>query len=127
MVNQIKNALAMHKSVLESSWTDTCSVFENEYVFDQLSKTKQKTEVEKLSDIPCKLSYKSVSSADAGILVSTATKKAELFIGSDVEIKPGSKIVVKRENTAIEFSRTGDADILYSHRRYAVEMFKGYL
>lgn len=127
MVNQIKNALSMHKEVLESSWTDTCTVYEQEYSFDPVTKTKVKQEVTKLIDIPCKLSYKSAKSSLVGESVNTATKQAELLIGAEVEIQPGSKIVIIREGVEIEFSRSGEPDIHFSHRRYALEKFKGYL
>lgn len=128
MVDEIRNALDKHKQILESSRADTCDVYEQVYVFDPVTKTKKKTEVKVLSDIPCKLSYKNnVTSAKPDDLVSSSSKQVELFTSANVYIKAGSKIVVFRDSAEIEFSRSSEPDTHFSHKRYALEKFKGYL
>lgn len=116
------------KSALEQTYhTMVCSVVEYQEITDETTKITRHGEVTVLKDQPCKLSYEKL---DAVIQSDTAAAKAQgttLFIAPEIEIKPGSKVVVTNDaGVTTAYKASGEAAIYVSHKEIPLELFDGW-
>lgn len=115
MVNQRK--------ALELLWTDTCSII------GKAKTTDPKTKVTSFSDTPltevvkCKLSFSSYPPAGEGN-VATVTQTVKLFLGNEVEVPPGAKIVVTRGGKSTTYCRAGEPAVFHVHQEVPLEFWK---
>lgn len=118
MVNVVRNAI-------ESLYKGTCTVYEYQSVKDPITKITKKQPVAVLTDQPCKLSIKNVTSAKVDD-VATISQAVTLFISPDVTIVPGSKISVTQNGVTTEYQQSGQPGRYSNHQEIALELFKGW-
>lgn len=115
------------KTALEFLWKDRCSIFHQVEVTDPSTHLTGFDEQPLLENQPCKLSFENLSSTngDETPIVAQAVK---LFIGLDVVIPAGCKIVVTRPNNEREFTfaKSGEAGIFSNHQEINLVLFKEY-
>ena len=110
---------------LKILWKDTFSVIEYQQVKKPNGSTGF-TEVMVLDGEPCKLSFsnlREVNQNDANAVIVQSTK---LFFENRIEVKSGSKIIVKREGRTFEFSQSGEPGIFFSHTEITLVPWKGW-
>ncbi|NLY47187.1 MAG: ABC transporter ATP-binding protein, partial [Tissierella sp.] len=71
-------------------------------------------------DIPCKVSKKTISPV-SGEVANAIKYEPVLFINPDVEIKPGSKIVVIQYGTTREYKRSGEPFVYETHQEIVLQ------
>ena len=113
------------RKALESMYKDTCSVFEKQKVKNPITYVTEFKEVEVHKDVKCRISFSSITSTGKGD-VAIITQVTKLFIAPEVEVKPGSKIVVTHEGVTTAYSRSGVPAIHSNHQEVVLELFKGY-
>lgn len=115
MVNQ--------RRALELLWTDTCSIL------GKVKTTDPKTKVTSFSDAPlaegvrCRLSFSSYPPAGEGN-VATVTQTVKLFLGNEVEVPAGAKIVVARNGRTTTYCRAGEPAVFHVHQEVPLELWK---
>lgn len=114
-----------YRARLEEFYTDTCTVIEKQKIKTPSKQTRFE-DVTVLSDLKCRLSTSSISSASGGD-VSSLAKEIKLFVSPEIDIKPGSKVIVKRileDGITIEetYNCSGYAGAYQTHREYQLEI-----
>lgn len=117
----------MFRKAVESLYKDKFSVFEYEKVKDEITKQTELKEVEVLSDMPCRLVYKSIAPTTLMEGANSISQSTEIICSPDIEIKDSSKIVVtKATGQRIEYKRSGEPSYYSTHQQIMLELFKGW-
>lgn len=114
-----------HRKALERLWKDRCSVFVQTEETDPSTKLTDFKETPLFEDQPCKLSFSTLS-ATSGDELPAVAQAVKLFLSPEVDIPPGSKIVVKRSDREFIFSRSGEPGIFSDHQEILLTKFKGW-
>jgi len=70
-----------------------------------------------LVNIPCKLSFSTLNINNQNETESQLAQITKLFLDNEIEIKPGSKLTVKRNNLSYGvFQRSGLPGVFSSHQ-----------
>ncbi len=119
MVNKYKHAL-------ESLWDGACDIYVRETIVNPENGRNETDEKALYTQLPCRLSYKSISSTNEESEAAAVQQVVKLFIAKDIEIPSGSKIVVKQEGRAGTYTKSGDPAVYRFHQEVVLEHFKEY-
>lgn len=113
-----------YQDALRKLWCGLCDVFIRETVRNTSNGRDEPTEVQKLRNEPCRLSFSSISSTtekdDAALIQQTV----KLFIAREVEIPPGAKIVVTQNGVTRTFVRSGEPAFYSTHQEIMLAPFE---
>ena len=116
----------MPKGVLETLYQGRADVFEYRPKKNPKTKITEHQEEKVLSQIPCRVSFKRLSTAEKSNYVPTAQIEVKLFLSNHFIIKPGSKIVVTQHGIEYTYRASGIPAVYSSHQEIILEEFKGY-
>ncbi len=119
-----ENPLVIARSAIESTYFGECDVVEYRKVKDPTTKITSNKEVRVLEGIPCRLSFSEKKAAERSETVTGISGGAKLFISPDIEIKTGSKIVVRQDNMVREFCASGVPAVYPTHCEIELELFE---
>lgn len=109
---------------IEKMYKDLCDVIEHQEVTDPVTKKTGFKEVSVITNQPCKLSFGSFPSTTGGGTAEMA-QSVKLFISPDINIKPGSKIVVTQpEHEPVEYSNSGMPAMFTNHQEIELKLFE---
>jgi hypothetical protein len=109
---------------IEKIYFDTCNIYEYLPYKDPVTKqTKHKRDIVH-ENIPCKLSFKTITSTTIDDGVGKIGQAAKLSINPDIVIKAGSKIVVTRDNKVLAFKNSGQPALHRNHQEIVLELFE---
>lgn len=77
-------------------------------------------------DVPCKLSYNSVSSSEKSANATSISSNVVLFINPDIKIQAGSKIRVTQNKRVTLYSYSGEVAMFSTHQQLALELENEY-
>lgn len=109
---------------IQRLWTGKCNVIVRQ---GQLNKDNGRTEFIELTvyeNVPCRLSFKSVTAANEVANATVATNVVKLFLGKDVPVPVGSKLVVTQNDVVGEYVGSGQAAVYSEHQEVVLERFK---
>lgn len=117
-----------HKKLIEQTFIHTCDIYEFAPQFDEKTKRTITKEILKYENISCKLSQ-SVSETGLDKTVSQdeynkISRHIKLFIGTDIDIKAGSKIIVNYNNVVEIFKNASVPAVYQTHQEIVLESFK---
>lgn len=118
--------MSAYRAALESMYTGLCTITEWQDVKDPVTQITSKKEVDVLINQPCRLSYKTVTPTTQTDSPATVKQTAKLFIAPEIDVKPGSKIVVTQNGRTSEYNRSGEPAIYNHHQEIMLELFKGF-
>lgn len=125
MLQKTKMVKKMKKS-LELLYDGICKVVE----YKKVKKSNGATVFEEVvifEDIPCRLSFKAITSANQTDSNASDLKQvATLFINPNIVIKPGSKIIVIQNNKTTEYKHSGEPALYDTHQEIILELFDGW-
>ena len=120
----IRSIMQKTKEAIESMYQDTCNIIEWQPVTDPETKKTTFHEVTVYENKPCKVSFGSVSPSTSGE-AAEQIQTVKLFISCDINIKPGSKIVVTREGyEPVAYSNSGKPSTFTNHQEIALKLFE---
>lgn len=123
MLSQIK--VVNTRKAIESLYTGRCSITEYKKIKKQNGSTGfQETMV--IEHHPCRISFKTVTSAKEGATGSTITQVIKLFIAPEIAVKTGSKITVTQNGTTTEYKSSGKPAMYETHQEIILELFDGW-
>lgn len=114
---------AMQRKAIESLYVGVCNVIEHQSVKNPITQIMEDKEVTVLVDQPCKLSFERVTSANQTSAAAIVTQYTKLIIAPEIEIKPGSKIIVTQRGRVETYTRSGQPAFFTSHQEIQLELF----
>lgn len=118
--------VSARRKAIQSLYRGVCTVKTWESVTDPITKIKTSKEVIKFEDEPCKLSYEKQTSATNTVGPAILSQTTKLSLAPELEVPPGSKIVVTQDGVTTEFTRSGKPAVHMDHQHITLELFKGY-
>ena len=115
----------MVRAAIERLYKGKCTIAEFQPVKDPVTKVTSKQEVNVLTDQPCRLSFKNISSTSAGD-AATVNQIVTLFIAPEIVIKAGSKITVTQNGVTTAYTRSGQPAVYSNHQEVILQLFKGW-
>lgn len=113
------------RKAIEKTFIGSCSIWEtNKTTRPNGSTGFEPQEVE--SNIPCRVSFKTINESQGSQNASRVTTEVKLFINPDLIIKEGSKIIVTQNGRINEYGRSGEPAVYFSHQEIILESFKGW-
>ena len=125
IINAIRQAQAMHRTVIEQTYTSTCTVTEQQKVKKPNGSTGFE-EVKVLEEQQCLMIYKTVSAASVPEPAASINQGTVLLIAPEVHVKPGSKITVSQNGVTADYTRSGIPAVFATHQEINLESFIGY-
>ncbi len=114
---------ALYAGAIKSLWVDRCTVKTMQDEENANSRTVQTKNV-LFENEACRLSHKSVTVTDESSHAARTVQGTVLFLDSDMEIPPGSTIIVTHEGVTREYRQSG-APARYSvHQEIPLELRK---
>lgn len=118
-----ENPLVTARTAIESTYFGRCDVIElaEEKGASRITSHKENVVLE---NIPCRLSF---SEKKAAVITETAAELSggvKLFVAPEVDIKCGSKIVVRQDGMTREFRASGVPAVYPTHCEIMLELFE---
>lgn len=114
-------AMAMARKAIESTYNGLCTISEYmPYRDPETEELKSKLEIVH-EDKPCKLSKKTISSSSGTYIASSIKYAPLLFIAPEIEVKPGSKILIKQHGVEREFEQSGEPFVYETHQEIILQ------
>ena len=113
--------VSTYQKALQKLWDGLCDVYIRETEVNKANGRDEPVWRQTLHGQPCRLSFSSVSATtarDEAVLVQQVVK---LFISKEVEIPPGSKIVVTQEGRTGTYVNTGEPAVYHYHQEITLE------
>lgn len=127
VVNKLTAAEKAARKAIESTYKGVCTILEHRDVRDEKTKiTRKNEEVPVVENQPCKLSFEKLNAVVQTEAAAALTQGIKLFIAPEIEIKPGSKIIVEQNGVTTEYSASGKPAVYFSHSEYILELFEGW-
>jgi hypothetical protein len=123
----VRQAVDIHRQMIETTYAGKCCIYEKRGITDPITKITKQGELLIFSDIPCRLSYQSVSSATPGDGAYKAVQTIKLFLSPEVTINPGSKIVVLQDGLTAAYRQSGIPAHYGSHQEVILEGWDGWV
>ena len=113
----------IHRKAIEKTYTDTCTVTEKEK-YTRRNKTTAFREKTVCSDVPCRLSFKTVNTSSGTGTVTKIGQIVTLFLSPDIDIKAGSEITVTHDGATTKYKRSGFPAVYKTHQEIPLELFE---
>lgn len=114
------------RKAIQSLYRGTCTVKTCESVKDPITKITTQKEVTKFENEPCKLSYEKHTTASSTGGPAIISQTIKLSLAPELEVPPGSKIIVTQDGVTNEFTRSSKPDVHMDHQHITLELFGGY-
>lgn len=111
------------RAAVEGLYDGVCDVVEYGEVFNKGSGITRMKEAVVYENVPCRLSFErgqTVRQTEGGAQVG---QQGKLFIAPEINIKSGSKIIVKQCGRAAEYGFSGTAAVYPTHQEILVSPF----
>ena len=121
-----KTEMVKARKALETLYQGKCTITEHQK-FKKENKSTGFQDVVVLEDIPCRLSFKTVTNTnqtDTG--ASTVVQIVKIFLAPDINVKPGSKLTVTQNGVTAEYKSSGEPAMYNTHQEITLELFKGW-
>lgn len=122
----IKQAQSLARKAQEETYDGRCTVVEHRKVKDTDTKITAEIDVTVFEDIPCRLSYSSVSVVDQTDTAAKTAQVTKLFLSPDVAIKPGAKITVIQSGITRDYEASGVPAVYPTHQEIVLKLSERY-
>lgn len=124
MLSKIKMVKA--REAIESLYDGKCTITEHKKVKKE-NKSTGFQDVVVLEDVPCRLSFKTISSTNQTDTVASAVVQiTKVFLAPEIQVKPGSKLTITQNGVTTEYKNSGEPAFYSTHQEIILELFKGW-
>ena len=113
-----------YRAAIERLYTGVMDVIERRAVKDETTKLTSFEEVTVLENEPCRLSFSSSGVNEEVSGAYNVTQEIKVFCAPELDIKPGSKLVITQNNVTNSYVHTGKSAVYSNHREIVLELFK---
>lgn len=110
------------RKAIESTYTGTCTIIEHQKILNA-DKSTGFQDVPVLTGQRCRVSFSTVKSVNQSDGSATAIQVVKLFIAPEIQVKPGSKLIVTQDGVTTEYKQSGQAAPHGSHQEIVLELF----
>lgn len=114
------------EAALQTLWDGLCTVTVRRMVINKQNGRNEPQEVVTVEDAPCRLSYKTVSTAGEQDHAATAQQTVKLLLSNEWDVPPGSKITVTQHGNTVEFAWSGLPARYSHHQEILLQPFRGW-
>lgn len=115
------------RKAIESTYQDTCTIFERRDVRDDKTGiTRKNGEFTVFENQPCKLSFEKLAAVVQTETVAAVAQGIKLFMAPEINVCPGSKVVVEHAGVKTEYSASGKPAVYPTHSETMLELFRGW-
>lgn len=118
-----KNSMVKYRKDIEATYTGKCIITEHQKVKKANGSTGFSDAIV-YSNVPCRLSFSTVSSANQNDSINSLVQTVRLFISPDISIKPGSKITVTQDGVTADYTNSGMPAHYATHQEIVLDVFK---
>lgn len=115
-----KNTVLRTRKAIEMSYDFRADIFEKKKVV--VSSETNFEEVMVQSDVCCRLSYSNISSNSENEADSDVTQVIKLFMAPEINVKPGSKILVKGVGGVVAYKSSGRPAVYPTHQEILLDL-----
>lgn len=126
IADAIKQAQSLARKAQEETYDGRCTVVGHRKVKDPDTKITAEIDVTVFEDIPCRLSYSSVSAVDQTDTAAKTVQVTKLFLSPDVAIKPGAKITVIQSGITRDYEASGVPAVYPTHQEIVLKLSERY-
>lgn len=126
MVMKYRNTFQNSGDALKKLWDGRCDVYVKEMTVNPANGRDEPTEVPKFKNEPCRISFSSVSSTSENNNAELVQQTTKLFIAKEVEIPPGSKLIITQKGKTEAYQRSGKPAVYSCHQEITIELFEGW-
>lgn len=114
------------RKAIESQYDGKCNIIEHKEKLKENSNITHFVEEVVKEDQPCKISFEEVyvnteTDTDAKVIT-----KIKLFIAPEINIRPGSKIIVTQRGRTTEYKNSGEPAVYDTHQEIMLVKAKGW-
>jgi len=113
------------RKALEKLWKGICTIVIRQETQNPTNKRIEFNEVPVYENQPCKLSFETITTTENNN-TALVTQGAKLFIAPEVDIPPGSKIIVTQNGKTAEYEKSGEPAFYSNHQEIRLVLFKGW-
>lgn len=114
------------RMAIERLYTGVCTVVEYGSFRDGDSKITRQEEQIVLAKQPCRLSFEKTAAAVQTETAAALGQGAKLFLAPEVEVKPGSKIVVEQAGRIFAYAASGQPAVYETHQEVVLSLWRGW-
>ena len=121
-----KTEMVKARKAVESLYDGKCTITEHQKIKKE-NKSTGFQDVVVLEDIPCRVSFKTISNTsqtDTG--ASAVVQVAKVFLAPEIQVKPGSKLTITQKGVTTEYKSSGKPAFYSTHQEIVLELFKGW-
>lgn len=113
-----------YQKAIRKLWDGLCDVYVRETQVNPASGRDEPVPVLLHQNVPCRLSYHLIAETKEDSGAEKIQQTTKLFLAKDVEIPPGSKLVVTQEGKTEAYSRTGQPAVYSHHQEIMLKLFE---
>jgi len=114
----------MVSKALQLLWKGTCNIVVREGHKNPTNKRTEFNEMILYENEPCKLSFESLKTNNENNNAAEILQATKLFISNQVQVPPGSKIVVTQNDVTESYEQSGKPAIYTNHQEVMLKLFK---
>ncbi len=114
------------RRAIERLYTGVCTVIEYGSFRDEASKITSQKERVVLANQPCRLSFEKTAPAAQGEQAAAVSQGVKLVLAPEVDVKPGSKIIVEQAGRQFTYAASGQAAVYSSHQEIVLSLWRGW-
>ena len=111
------------RKALESLYDGKCTITEQQKA-KNTNKTTSFIDVVVLEDVPCRLSFSTVTNANQTDTAASVVQTTKVFLAPEITVKPGSKLSVTQNGVTTEYKASGKPAFYSTHQEISVELFE---
>lgn len=113
-----------YQDVLRRLWVGRCTIFVLDQEVNEANGQTEPVERPVVSGEPCRLSFQSGQAAKALQGAAQIGQGVKLFLSNEVEVPPGSKVVVTQNGAETAYAQSGEPARYSTHQEISLELFR---
>lgn len=114
----------MVRKAIESMYDCLATIIEYRAIKDDKTKLTSMQEVTVYEEQPCRISIESIVNVEETKTTAKLTQKVKLFLAPEPEIKPNSKIVIKKNQKSAVYTNSSAPNVYDTHQEIMLSAFE---
>ena len=120
----VKLTSPAYQKAIQSLWDGSCTIIVRDMALDPTTGRTEPQEHVAAENIPCRVSYTTVKSAETTEEAATVAQSVTLYLDPAVDIPVGSKITVTQNGVTRDYTRSGKPAGYTYHQEVPLELWK---